>query len=376
MWQSSTGQVPSSDSRMMSTWNEGSESTNSAVLTSSGRKPNRKDFVVIKGLGTGGYAKVVLVYHKDDPNSRYAMKCISKASVEHSLEKNLARNIKRERSILGSLDNPFVTNLYYAFQSDEHLYLVMEYIKGGNLMEHLIQCQESNKSLSEGQIRLYIAEMILGLEYLHSKGIIYRDLKLENILIRDDGHLCLSDFGLAKEIDTSSEDSRTYTLTGAPGYIAPEIINEDSRTNHGYGQSCDLWSLGIVVYMMACSYPPFFDNNDSMLELFDKILNSPVVFDDRDCKVSDELQSLIFGLLKKDPAQRLTIERVKNHPFFEDLDWDKVTRREYPPENIPQEPRLSRPISLDSIICDSGEETNSTKRYSGFSFDGVTSTAG
>ena len=130
---------------------------------------------------------------------------------------------------------------------------------------------------------------------------------------------------------------------------------------------------------MACGYPPFYDTSTE--KLFNHILNSPVVFDDRYYKFSDELQSLIFGLLNKDPAQRLTIEQVKNHPFFADLDWDKVTRREVTPEYIPQEQHLSSSISLDSIKLDSGEEsTDSTRHFRGFSYsreenDGDTSTA-
>ena len=172
----------------------------------------------------------------------YAMKVISKKLLK---KKNSIMYMKSERDILTKVDHPFVVSLFFAFQTERKIFLVMDFLGGGELFFHL----KRRGLILEKEVRFYLAEMVLAIEFLHNKGIIHRDLKPENVLLRDDGHVCITDFGLAKEIG-DLESART--LCGTSEYMAPEML-----TRNGYGKGVDWWSLGALCYEMLSGKPPF-----------------------------------------------------------------------------------------------------------------------
>ena len=172
----------------------------------------------------------------------YAMKVISKKLLK---KKNSIMYMKSERDILTKVDHPFVVSLFFAFQTERKIFLVMDFLGGGELFFHL----KRRGLILEKEVRFYLAEMVLAIEFLHNKGIIHRDLKPENVLLRDDGHVCITDFGLAKEIG-DLESART--LCGTSEYMAPEML-----TRNGYGKGVDWWSLGALCFEMLSGKPPF-----------------------------------------------------------------------------------------------------------------------
>lgn len=163
------------------------------------------------------------------------MKVVKKSDV---LEKNLINQIMTERQILAQVASPFVVEMHYAFQTDEKLYFIMDYVKGGELHAQI------KFGLSESDIRFYASEIVLGIEYLHSLGIVYRDLKSENVLISANGHVKLTDFGLSKQL-SSGAGELTHTMCGTPDYVAPEVLSKEGHT-----ESIDWWALGILLYEM------------------------------------------------------------------------------------------------------------------------------
>lgn len=215
-------------------------------------------FIIERLLGKGSFGKVMLV-RKKDTNAIYAMKVIKKALIEKYKHVD---HTKTERDILGQLDHPFLVKLKYAFQSKSKLYMVMDFINGGELFFHL----KRSKQFSIDRARFYTAEILLGLEYLHSQGVVYRDLKAENVLLDTSGHIKLTDFGLSKRFFTP-ENFKTYSFCGTPEYLAPEILQ-----NIGHDHSVDYWSLGVLLYEMLAGELPFYNKNRQ--ELYKSIVRA------------------------------------------------------------------------------------------------------
>ncbi|KAI9137557.1 v-akt murine thymoma viral oncogene-like 3 transcript variant 1 [Paraphysoderma sedebokerense] len=282
------------------------------------RQMSPDDFEFHKVLGKGNYGKVLLATRKDDPKRKYyAVKVIKKSGLvdEDSIEHVLAEN-----RVLQTLDHPFLVKLHYAFQTRDRLYFVMEYIRGGELFFHIVK----EKRFPEERARLYIAEILCALHYLHSKGIVYRDLKLENLLLDDDGHIKITDFGLCKE--GIGQDDTTSTFCGTPEYLAPEILEEEE-----YGKSVDWWALGIVMYEMLVGKPPF-GSPESVEKLFQAIIHQQIVYPSI---LSQKAKSLLQALLDRDHLKRLGSgtgdgEEIMKHPFFEGIDWKKLSDRKIP----------------------------------------------
>ena len=272
------------------------------------------DFEVLTVLGLGSFGRVMKVREKKT-GAIYAMKVLDKQQI---IANKMVTHTQAEKSILADIQHPFVVKLYYAFQTKRHLILVLEFLCGGELFFHL----QRNKRFSESRAKFYAAEIGLALEYIHTHNIIYRDLKPENLVLDRQGHVNLTDFGLAKR----EVKDMTHTFCGTPEYMAPELIQKKGHTF-----AVDWWSLGIFLYEMVSGLPPFYTQNVS--EMYDLILHRPLTFP---ATFSPELKSLLTRLLERDPAKRLCSgEEFRSHPFFRDIDFQKLYRKEIRPEFVP-----------------------------------------
>lgn len=263
-----------------------------------------KDFSTFRVLGRGGFGAVHACRKKDN-GTIYAMKCINKKLVK---QKAALENVLEERNVLTMMKSNFVTNLKYAFPDEENLYLIMDLMLGGDLKYHLTNAGR----FSEKRARFYAAEVLLGLEHVHSASIIYRDMKLENVLLDHMGHCRISDLGLA-----SVTKVKIKGYAGTPGYTAPEMIK-----NKLYGNGADIFSFGVMLYRMLCGSKPFKGKIDRDLDKA-VIECKPKFFQEVFTK---EAISLLTGLLQKRPDNRLGcgprgIDEIKEHSFFESIDW-------------------------------------------------------
>lgn len=198
---------------------------------------------------------------------------------------------------------------------------MLDFVNGGELFFHL----RNDKKFPESRVRFYAAEIILGLEYLHNAGVLYRDLKLENLLLTSEGHIVLTDFGLSKQ-GLLGSDAQTQTFCGTPEYMAPEMI-----AGRGYGKSVDWWSFGSLVYEMLTGLPPFYSQDVQLM--YRRIVEDRLVFPPY---VSETARGLISLLLEKDPARRICDpELIKRHPFFDEINWNNLYRRRVKPPYVP-----------------------------------------
>lgn len=305
-----------------------SNSTNPAVSMPKTGKPVIQDFDYLRVLGKGSYGKVVLVRHRQS-GKLYAQKQLQKASMVVNAG-NYERTLT-ERTILKKVRHPNIVKLYYALQDFDKVYLILEYLQGGELFHHL----REERILSEKVACYYIAEMSLALHHLHTNaGVIYRDLKPENCMLNDKGHLVLTDFGLSKE----SLESRS--LWGTAEYVAPEVIHGDS-----YDTQCDWWSLGAVTFDILTGAPPF--TGPSNQRIMDKILKKKVNYP---YYLSQDAKSFLQRLLNKNPAKRINVDKefdkFKTHRFFRYINWDDLIAQnddKLPPPIVPviSDPQLA-----------------------------------
>ncbi|XP_058442953.1 titin-like isoform X2 [Malaya genurostris] len=293
------------------------------------RKYNVDDFHFLTVLGKGSFGKVFLAELRKT-EYYYAVKCLKKDVV---LEDDDVDCTLIERKVLAlGTKHPFLCHLFCTFQTDSHLFFVMEYLNGGDLMFHIQQSGRFN----EARARFYAAEIVSGLKFLHRKGIVYRDLKLDNVLLDYDGHVRIADFGMCKlEIYL---DRLADSFCGTPDYMAPEIIKGQK-----YNQAVDWWSFGVLVYEMLVGQSPFSGCDED--ELFWSICNEIPWFPHF---LSKEALKLLKSLLEKDATIRLgclnTMEEdsdVKYHSFFESIDWQKLERRQLEP---PFKPQVRHPL--------------------------------
>ena len=252
-------------------------------------------------------------------NELIVIKILKKRNIIKSKQ---TQHLLNEMSIVPYLDHPSIIKFLSFYQDDKYLYLAFEFLLGGDLFTLL----KAENNLSIDQSQFYLGQIIFALDYLHSKNIIYRNLKPENILINKNGYIKLSDFELVKEIE-----DRTYTMCGTPGYMAPEII-----LNKGYGLSVDWWALGILLYEMICGVDPFTD--DSPMKIYENILEGKIKFTS---DFDDNSKSLIKHLLDRDISRRYGnlkhgVNDIKNHPFFKSMNWDKLLKQEIPADFIPK----------------------------------------
>ncbi|KAI0386255.1 Pkinase-domain-containing protein [Hypomontagnella monticulosa] len=269
------------------------------------------DFDLLRTLGTGSFGRVHLVQSKHNQRF-YAIKVLKKAQV---VKMKQVEHTNDERRMLGEVKHPFLITLWGTFQDPRNLYMVMDFVEGGELFSLLRKSGRFPNPVA----KFYAAEVTLALEYLHSRNIIYRDLKPENLLLDRHGHLKITDFGFAKRVP-----DKTWTLCGTPDYLAPEVVS-----NKGYNKSVDWWSLGILIYEMLCGYTPFWDSGSPM-KIYENILRGKVKYP---AYVHPDAQNLLERLITPDLTKRLGnlyggSQDVKNHPWFSEVTWDRLSRKD------------------------------------------------
>lgn len=265
-------------------------------------------FTIHSIIGKGAFGKVYLVQKKDS-NAFYAMKCLSKKELFKNNQKKYAIT---ERNVLRDINHPFIVKLRYSFQNSKNLFLVMDFMPGGDLGNYLEQVE----TFSERRTRIYSAEIILALSELHKHNIIFRDLKPENILIDENGHVLLSDFGLSKENVKYENTEKSFCGTFA--YLAPEMVKKT-----GHGKAMDWYLLGVLIYEMVMGIPPYY--SDDKDQLFENIKNGHLNFS---CLISEELQNLIKRLLERDPKKRIKEHEIMNHAWFRGINWTDVYNKQ------------------------------------------------
>lgn len=291
------------------------------------------EFTFMKVLGKGSFGTVCLAKHKAN-NKIYALKVLTK---QHVIESREVEHAISERSILASLNHPFLMRLYGAFQTPTRLIMVLEYVPGGELFFHL----KKKVTFDESYVKLVAAQLVLAIEYLHDMNIVIRDLKPENILLQANGYIKVTDFGLSKQ--NLSMTLGAKTMAGTSEYFSPEQVQ-----NCGHGKGVDMWALGTIIYELLTGSPPFY--SDDKRAMFRKIIGEqpkmPSYF-------KDDLKDLLKGLLEKKPRSRLGcrkenggIKELKGHPWFNGINWDKLYRKEY---TIPYKPTITDNLDLSNF---------------------------
>lgn len=339
----------------------GSSGGSGAEITLS--KLTTEDFEFLKVLGKGTFGKVQLVRKKTGEKKFYAMKTLKKKDLKDMKQE---KNTETERYVLLNVKSPYLIALYYAFQDSNKLHLVVDFLAGGELFTWL----RDHRAFSESRTRLYAAEIIMGIEALHKANIAYRDLKTENILLDNVGHIKICDFGLSKQ-NITSMSSGASTRCGTTELMAPEIYG-----TNGYGKAVDWWSLGILIYQMIHGKFPFEDNDPT--RLVQKVLTCEAKFKD---SVSKECKDTVKGLLNKNVKHRLgnsSTNEIKKSPFFAKIDFVQVQMKRYTPEfRPPVDKSLSTFPGFDDMFiketpgdsfmpAESRDSTNDN--YSGFTY--------
>ena len=338
-----TPAAPSSaEQEVTAATNEATPAAGSSSNSSSGGKMGLEQFDLIKVIGRGSYAKVFLAEYKRTKKC-YAMKVIKKSIVDDDEDIDW---VQTEKHVFEQATNhPFLVGLHSCFQTESRLFFVIEYLCGGDLMYHM----QRKRRLPEDHARFYAAEISVALGFLHSRGIIYRDLKLDNVLLDIDGHVKLTDYGMCKEGLTRGE--RTSTFCGTPNYIAPEMLRGED-----YDFSVDWWALGVLMFEMMAGRSPFEpvnenpgDNPDLNTEdhLFQVILEKPIRIPRN---LSVRAASVLKGFLQKAPGERLAshdgLAEIKQHLFFKPIDWHMLEQRLIQP---PYKPPVQSERDLNNI---------------------------
>ncbi|OWR45300.1 serine/threonine-protein kinase N [Danaus plexippus] len=321
-----------------------SSSRSSSVIETLGRESDSRrqsgemsmnSFRLLSVLGRGHFGKVILAQYKST-NEYFAIKALKKGDIIARDEVDSLLSEKRIFEVANAIRHPFLVNLFACFQTDQHVCFVMEYAAGGDLMMHI-----HADVFTEPRAVFYAACVVLGLQYLHENNIIYRDLKLDNLLLDTDGYVKIADFGLCKE--GMGWGDRTGTFCGTPEFLAPEVLTETS-----YTRAVDWWGLGVLIFEMLVGESPFPGEDEG--EVFDSIVNDEVRYPRT---LSLESIALMRRLLRKNPERRLgsserDAEDVKKQAFFRNVDWEQLLLRKVKPPFVPTISNLEDVSNFDS----------------------------
>lgn len=301
---------------------------------------NIDQFEILSVIGRGSYGKVMLC-KKKDTGEYFAIKTIRKSSLSQS---NRIHTVMSERNILTKASHPFIVSLKFAFQSTSKFYFGLEFVPGGDIGFHL----QKNHLVHMQDIILYIVEISLALHFLHERGIVYRDLKPENVLLDAEGHVKLTDFGLAKDLYFQG---LTSTMCGTVEYFAPEIVGGES-----YGVEVDWWTLGIFTYVLLFRKTPFEDKNRAMT--YKNIMEKEPVFPK---DTPEGVKEFISACLAKDRKKRINFTKIKSMKLFDNIDFDSVLKKQVKPLFVPQvidytnlsnfSKEFTQEAAKDSYVC-------------------------
>ncbi|KAJ3105050.1 hypothetical protein HDU96_008730 [Phlyctochytrium bullatum] len=280
-------------------------------------------FNLLRSVGKGAFGKVRVVQHKGTQKI-YALKYINKAKC---IKMKAVENIIQERRLLEEAQHPFICNLRFAFQDDENLFMVLDLMLGGDLRFHL----DRMGTFKEDMVRFYVAEIALGLSYLHSRRIVHRDLKPDNVLLDEHGHASLTDFNIAVHY---REEKPLTAVAGSMAYMAPEVLGKK-----GYWNAVDWWSLGVMAFELLYGKRPFRSKtNDGLTHA---ILHDHLHFPSEPSNITQPAKDCLKGFITRNVGERLGSResggeaRIKNHPWFEGLDWAKLEAKELTPPFVP-----------------------------------------
>ena len=321
--------VPVQNLQLVGSSSQSQRGRQRAIDTADDGKMSLHDFQLIRKLGEGAFGKVLLAKGKllGGPEQLYAVKALKKQIIT---SRNMRGIMAEKEALMLTRGHPFITTLYGCFQNKDSMFFVMEFMSGGDLNEQLNEV----KFFSEERSKFYAAEVTVAVQFLHQRGILHRDLKLENVLVGNDGHCKVADFGLSKL--GLLRHCKARTQCGTPFCLAPEIVK-----NLPYGQGVDWWAVGIMIFQMITGHPPFYcdeeedmDVNYAQYNLYQKIVNNEVAFPE---DMSLDAVSIVTQLLMKNPEQRLgsngSVDTVRQHPFFKGIDWQSLyEKRVKPPE--------------------------------------------
>ncbi|XP_004617475.1 serine/threonine-protein kinase 32B [Sorex araneus] len=304
---------------------------------------NFDHFQILRAIGKGSFGKVCIV-QKRDTKKMYAMKYMNK---QKCIERDEVRNVFRELQIMQGLEHPFLVNLWYSFQDEEDMFMVVDLLLGGDLRYHLQQ----NVHFSEGAVKLYICELALALEYLQQYHIIHRDIKPDNILLDERGHVHVTDFNIATVVKGSEKAS---SMAGTKPYMAPEVFQVYVDGGPGYSYPVDWWSLGVTAYELLRGWRPYEIHSatpvDEILHMFRA---ERVRYSSTWCK---GMVALLKKLLAKDPESRLSsLGDVQSAPYLADMNWDAVFDKALTPGFVPNKGRLNcdPTFELEEMILES-----------------------
>ncbi|KYO20205.1 serine/threonine-protein kinase 32A [Alligator mississippiensis] len=298
-------------------------------------------FEILRAIGKGSFGKVCIV-QKNDTKKMYAMKYMNK---QKCVERNEVRNVFKELQIMQGLEHPFLVNLWYSFQDEEDMFMVVDLLLGGDLRYHLQQ----NVRFQETTVKLFISELVLALDYLQSRYIIHRDIKPDNILLDEHGHVHITDFNIATML---TKETQVTTIAGTKPYMAPEMFN--STKSIGYTFAVDWWSLGITAYELLRGRRPYhIRSNTSTMDIAHVFKIATVMYP---AAWSKEMVDLLKQLLEPNPEKRFSrLKDIQDFPYLADVNWDAVQQKRILPGFIPTKGRLNcdPTFELEEMILES-----------------------
>ncbi|XP_056430847.1 serine/threonine-protein kinase 32A isoform X1 [Hyla sarda] len=319
----------------------GANNSSKTPVCDDNEEVNFNHFEILRAIGKGSFGKVCIV-QKNDTKKMYAMKYMNK---QKCVERNEVRNVFKELQIMQGLEHPFLVNLWYSFQDEEDMFMVVDLLLGGDLRYHLQQ----NIRFSEDSVKLFICEIAMALDYLQSKNIIHRDIKPDNILLDEQGHAHITDFNIATLVN---QGTKITTVAGTKPYMAPEMFYPRGQICYSFG--VDWWSLGVTAYELLRGRRPFHIHSSSAATDIVHVFHTATVT--YPPAWSKEMVSLLYKLLDRNPEERIScLIDLQNFSGLSDINWDVVLQKKVIPQFTPTKGRLNcdPTFELEEMILES-----------------------